>query len=147
VRIVIAADHAGFHLKEDLKKKLLEAGHEVVDIGTHSSESTDYPDFAYPAARMVAGGQAEQSILICGTGAGMAITANRLAGVRAVVCFSVEMARLARTHNNANALCLASRLTDEDMAWQIVQVFLNTAFEGGRHLRRIEKIDRDISAD
>ncbi len=143
----MAADHAGFALKEQLKKRIIEAGHSVADVGTHSAEPSDYPDTAYPAACMVAEGQSDRGILVCGTGAGMAITANRLPAVRAVVCFSAEIACLARTHNDANVLCLPARFVDAEIAWQIVQVFLTEPFEGGRHLRRIEKIDRNTPCE
>ncbi|MFH1010800.1 MAG: ribose 5-phosphate isomerase B [bacterium] len=142
MRIALAADHAGYYLKEELKKRLLEAGHEVADVGTHSSESSDYPDFGHSAVRKILEKEAERGIFFCGTGAGMAITANRHRGIRAVVCFTVEIARLARAHNDANVLCLAARFVDAETAWQIAQAFLTTEFEGGRHLRRIEKIDR-----
>lgn len=141
----MAADHAGFALKEELKRRIVEAGHTVEDVGTHSAEPSDYPDSGHPAACMVAEGRADRGILCCGTGAGMAITANRLIGNRAVVCFSSKIARLARAHNDANILCLPSRFVDCETAWQIVQVFLTEPFEGGRHLRRIEKIDKNTS--
>jgi len=142
VRIVVAADHAGFPLKEELKKRLSEAGYEVADLGTHSSESTDYPDFGHLAVRKILEEDSQRGILFCGTGAGMAIAANRHKGIRAVVCFTEEIARLARAHNDANVLCLAARFVDVEAAWQITQTFLATEFEGGRHMRRIEKIDR-----
>jgi len=139
----MAADHAGFALKEELKKRIIETGHTVADVGAHSAEPSDYPDFGRPAAYLVAQGQADRGIFCCGTGAGMAITANRLPGIRAVVCFTVEITRLARAHNDANVLCLPARFVDFETAWQIVQVFLTEPFEGGRHLRRIEKIDKN----
>jgi ribose 5-phosphate isomerase B len=147
VKITMAADHAGFALKEELKKRLIEAGHTVADVGAHSAVPSDYPDSGHLAARMVAESQADRGVLCCGTGAGMAITANRLKGIRAVVCFSSEIARLARSHNDANILCMPARFVDFETAWKIVQVFLAEPFEGGRHLRRIEKIDKRVSCD
>jgi ribose 5-phosphate isomerase B len=147
LKIAMAADHAGFALKEQLKKKIIEAGHTVADVGAHSADPSDYPDFGYLAACMIAEERADRGIFCCGTGAGMAITANRLPGIRAVVCFTVEITRLARAHNDANILCLPARFVDAEMAWQIVQVFLTEPFEGGRHLRRIQKIDRNTSCE
>ena len=147
MKITVASDHAGFDLKEYIKKKLTEFGYSITDIGTHSSESADYPDFAHPAACMILKSEAERGIFFCGSGAGMSISANRHKGIRAVVGFTKELARLARAHNDANVLCLAARFIDKDMAWQIAQVFLSEPFEGGRHVRRIKKIDNDTACD
>lgn len=147
MRIVLAADHAGFALKEHIKERLRRAGHEVVDIGTDSAEAADYSDFGHPAACMIAKGQADRGILCCGSGAGMSITANRVRGVRAVVCPTTDIARLARAHNDANVLCLAARFIENEPAWQVTQVFLTEPFEGGRHLRRIEKIEKSTSCN
>lgn len=140
MKIAIASDHAGFKLKKELSSFLKELGHQVLDFGTFSEESVDYPDFAFPAAEAVAGAIADFGILICGTGIGMAITANKIVGIRAANCTSVEMAEMARRHNNANVLTLGARITDPEVAKNIVQVFLDTEFEGGRHMIRIEKI-------
>ncbi len=142
MRIAIASDHAGFAYKERLRELLQAAGYEVLDFGTSSEESTDYPDFATPAAQAVARGEAERGILLCGSGVGMSIVANKLPGVRAANCCTVEMARLSRQHNDANVLTLGARLLPFEEVWQIVQVFLQTPFEGGRHARRVEKIHR-----
>lgn len=138
--IAIGSDHAGFDLKEKLKGQLQEMKLEYKDHGTFSAESTDYPDFAHLVAEAVSTGQAEWGILICGTGIGMSITANKHPGVRASNVESIDAARLARAHNNANILALGSRLTTWERAKEIVKIFLSTSFEGGRHTRRVEKI-------
>jgi ribose 5-phosphate isomerase B len=147
MKIAVTSDHAGFKLKEYIKGKLTASGHSVTDVGTESEESVDYTDFAHPAACMIKKGEVERGIFFCGSGAGMSITANRHKGIRAVVGYSAEIARLARAHNNVNVLCLAARFIDSEMAWQITQVFLSEPFEEGRHLRRIEKIDENVSCD
>ncbi|MCS7177509.1 MAG: ribose 5-phosphate isomerase B [Candidatus Kapabacteria bacterium] len=140
MRIAIASDHAGFAYKERLRELLQQAGNEVQDYGAHSEESSDYPDFAVLAARAVARGEADYGILICGSGIGMSIVANKVPGVRAANCCTEEMARLSRLHNNANVLTFGARLMPFEQAWRIVQVFLETPFEGGRHERRVGKI-------
>ncbi|MEN3026816.1 MAG: ribose 5-phosphate isomerase B [Chlorobiota bacterium] len=140
MRIAIASDHAGFVYKERLRGLLQQAGDEVQDYGAYSEESSDYPDFAILAARAVARGEADYGILICGSGIGMSIVANKVPGVRAANCCTEEMARLSRQHNNANVLALGARLIPFEQAWRIVQVFLETPFEGGRHERRVGKI-------
>ncbi len=147
MKIAVASDHAGFDLKEYIKKKLTASGHSVIDVGTDSAQSVDYADFAHPAACMVEKGEAERGIFFCGSGAGMSITANRYKGIRAVVGYITEIARLARAHNDANVLCLAARFIGNEMAWQITQVFLSEPFEKGRHLQRIEKIDDNPACD
>jgi glycine hydroxymethyltransferase len=139
--IVMAGDHRGAALKQELRKRLEEAGHEVVDFGTHGSEPVDYPDYAAPAARAVSTGEAERGIVICGSGLGVAYTANRFRGVRAAVVQDVEAAELSRRHNDANMLALSGDRLDADTAWVIVQAWLATPFEGGRHARRVAKID------
>ncbi len=141
MKVAVGADHAGYALKERLKAWVEELGHEVVDMGTHSEDSTDYPEFAAAVARAVASAQAERGILVCGSGIGMSITANRFPGVRAALACSPTHARLARAHNDANILCLGARLTPEDVARAIVEEFFSAAFEGGRHSRRIQKIE------
>lgn len=138
--VAIGSDHAGFAYKEQIKKYLELAGEKVEDFGTHSAESTDYPDYAHPVAKMVEEGKAMTGILICGSGNGVCMTANKHAGIRAALCWNEELAVLARQHNNANVLCIPARFIDLTLAEQMVKAFLNTAFEGGRHQRRVEKI-------
>jgi len=140
MKIAIASDHAGFELKEKLKKYLEELGHEHEDFGTDSNESVDYPDYALKVAECVAKKECERGILICGSGMGMCMSANKVPGIRCAACYDVEMARLSREHNDANVLSMAARLTDEKTAKNIVQVWLTTEFSGGRHLRRVNKI-------
>lgn len=138
--IAIGADHAGFELKQYIKNSLEDKGYTVEDFGTYSTESVDYPDFAAPTARAVADGKAEMGILVCGSGIGVNITANKIQGIRAANCLTTEMAALSRQHNNANMLTLGSRLVDEKTAEEIVTTFLETPFEGGRHENRVNKI-------
>lgn len=140
MKIAVASDHAGFAYKERLRQLLRDAGYEVYDFGAYSEESSDYPDFAVPAAQAVARGEVDYGILICGSGIGVSIVANKIPGVRAANCCSEEMARLSRQHNNANVLTFGARLVPFELAWQMVQAFLTTPFEGGRHARRVEKI-------
>ena len=140
-RILIASDHAGFALKETLERALDDMGYEVSDLGTNTAESTDYADYAHPLARAVSDGRVKRGILLCGTGLGMSYTANRYPNVRAAVAWSAEIARLAREHNDANVLVLPARFVSEQDATQILRVWLETPFEGGRHARRVEKIE------
>jgi ribose 5-phosphate isomerase B len=142
MKIAIGADHAGFTLKQQLRDKLRADGHEVLDEGTDSTQSTDYPDYADAVACAVADGEAERGILVCSTGEGMAITANKVPGIRAALGYNEEAVRLTRSHNNANVLALAAKFTDEAEAARMVDLFLSTGFEGGRHERRIEKISQ-----
>jgi len=137
--IAVGADHAGFLLKEHIKAWLRDRGLQVLDCGTHSTDSVDYPDYAAAVAAVVSEGEA-YGVLVCGTGIGMAITANKLPGVRAAVCGDVEAARLSREHNDTNVLALGARVTGEDTAISIVQTWLQTDFLGGRHARRVEKV-------
>lgn len=139
-KIIIAADHAGYALKETLKPFLAEMGLTVTDVGTDSERSVDYPDPGGKASEAVSTGLFPRGILICGSGIGMSIVANRFPGVRAALCLDEEMARLSRMHNDANILVLAGRKTDTDAARRIVGVWLSTPFEGGRHQRRLDKI-------
>lgn len=139
-RIAVGADHAGFHLKEAVKRYLHEQGYPVQDVGTDSEASVDYPDFARLVAEKVAHGEADLGLLACGTGIGMAMTANKVPGIRAAVAHDAFTARLARQHNNANVLALGGRVLDEPTALAIVREFLNAQFEGGRHQRRLDKI-------
>jgi ribose 5-phosphate isomerase B len=140
MKIAIAADHAGFAHKEKLRKRLAGLGHQVVDFGADSAESCDYPDFAQPVAREVAQGRSERGVLVCSSGIGMAIAANKVAGVRAVSVRSPEEARLTREHNDANVLTLGAQYLDEPRAVELVEAFLYTEFAGGRHARRVAKI-------
>lgn len=139
-KIAIGGDHAGFAYKKNLTDKLTAAGCEVKDFGPYSSESADYPDFAHPLSEAVAGGECELGILICGSGNGVAMTANKHAGIRAALCWTDELAALARQHNNANVLCLPARFISEAEAGRLADTFLTTEFEGGRHERRVSKI-------
>jgi ribose 5-phosphate isomerase B len=141
MRIAIGADHAGFALKEDVRRSLETAGHAVRDFGTDSTGSVDYPDFALAVARAVQSGEAERGILICGTGIGMAISANRVRGVRAASCSDCYSARMARAHNDANVLAFGARVVGPGLAAELVRAFLETQFEGGRHEGRVRKIE------
>ena len=141
MRIAIAADHAGFSLKEALTPWLREHGHEVEDLGTTSAESTDYPDYAQAVAHRVTSGQADRGVLVCSTGIGMSIAANKIAGIRAAVATNDEIVKLTRSHNDANILAIGARFTGEAEAERLLEVFLDTGFDGGpRHIRRIQKI-------
>ena len=140
MRIAMAADHAGFALKEALKSYLVELGHEVVDFGTDSEKRVDYPDFAGPAARAVAAGECDRGVFCCGTGQGVMLTANKVHGVRAAVCLECFSARMSRLHNDANVLCLGGRVHGVGLAQELVRVWLETPFEGGRHAQRVDKI-------
>jgi len=140
MRIALAADHAGVALKRDVIRTLEELGIGYEDFGTVSEESVDYPDYAVAVARRVASGEFDRGILVCGTGVGMAIAANKVAGVRAAPVVDLESARLSREHNDANVLALGARVTPSDQALAIVREFLQTPFAGGRHQRRIDKI-------
>ncbi len=144
MKIALGSDHAGFRYKQRLAEWLRGAGHQVVDFGTHSEEPVDYPLFVRPAAAAVARGECERAIVLGGSGNGEAMAANRLRGVRCALCWSVESATLARRHNDANALSLGERLVPWETAVEIVQTWLETPFEGGRHVRRIEMLDREI---
>lgn len=140
--IAIGADHAGFDYKEAIKNMLEKDGWKVEDKGTYSLDSVDYPDFAHPVATMVENGTAAAGILVCGSGNGVAITANKHEGVRAALCWNEELAALSRQHNNANVLCVPARFVAQDLADKMVNTFIGTAFEGGRHERRVEKISK-----
>lgn len=139
-QISIGCDHAGFEFKETLKQHLETRGYLVTDYGTHSKDSVDYPDFAHPVANAVENGESDFGILICGSANGVAITANKHAGIRAAICWKDELAGLARQHNNANILCIPARFVDIQLATQMTDTFLSTPFEGGRHESRVRKI-------
>jgi ribose 5-phosphate isomerase B len=141
MKIAIASDHAGYCYKSMLIEYLNFAGHEMIDFGTDSVESSDYPDFIRPAAEAVARGEAERGIVLGGSGNGEAIVANRVQGIRCALCWSEESAQLARAHNDANMISLGERMVTEDLAKAIVDIWLSTPFDGGRHARRIAKID------
>ena len=140
MRIAIASDHAGFTLKQALRDKLTAEGHEVNDFGTQSTESTDYPDYATLVAHEIADGRADRGVLVCSTGIGMSIAANKIEGVRAALVTNPEAAQLTRQHNDANIITLGARYTGTEAAGELVETFLNTEFEGGRHARRVAKI-------
>ncbi len=142
-KIAIGADHAGFELKEKIKENLKELGYEIVDFGTNSTDSVDYPLIAKALATQVSGKNPERGILICGTGIGMSIAANKIKGIIAANCNDVETAKLARQHNNSNVLTIGGRILNHDLAKNIVKTWLETDFEGGRHQRRIQEI-RDL---
>jgi ribose 5-phosphate isomerase B len=146
MKIALASDHAGYAEKERLKPLLTELGLEVEDFGTVNEESVDYPDYARKVAEAVAGGEAEQGVLVCGSGTGMAISANKVQGVRAAVAWSVETARLARQHNDANVLALGARTTPLEEIPKIVRAWFAQKFDGGRHAARVEKI-KEIEKD
>lgn len=139
--IPIASDHGGFEMKQFLIEKLKNAGYEIKDYGTYSNKSVDYPDIIHPLASAIEHSEFTLGIILCGSGNGAQMTANHHHNVRAALCWNVELAKLARQHNNANILALPGRFISNDLAWEMVEVFLNTDFEGGRHLTRIRKIE------
>lgn len=141
MKLAIGADHAGYDYKEQLKKYLLEKDFEIADKGTFSVDSVDYPDFAHPVANAVVNKEVDAGILICGSANGVAISANRHHGIRAAICWTNEVAELARKHNDANIICIPSRFVGFELAKSMTDVFMKTAFEKGRHERRVEKID------
>jgi ribose 5-phosphate isomerase B len=140
-KIALGSDHAGFVCKESIKESLKNTSNSLVDVGTYSEDSVDYPDFAHQVARRVTEKSADVGILFCGSGNGVAIAANKHKNVRAALCWTAEIARLARQHNDANVLCIPSRYVSAKEADDIVMAFLDTEFEGGRHSRRVEKIE------
>ena len=141
MKIAIGSDHAGYQYKESIKKHLLDLGHEVRDFGTDSDTSVDYPIYIRPVAEAVADGSAERGIVLGGSGNGEAMVANRVPGIRCGLCWNVESARLSREHNNDNAISVSQRMMDQETALEIVDTWLTTEFEGGRHARRIALID------
>ncbi len=140
ISLGIACDHAGYDFKEKLKEELKQEGYEITDYGTYSDESTDYPDYAHPLASAVENKKHKFGISICGSGNGINMTSNKHQGIRAALCWNVEISELARLHNDANICSLPARFVSYKLAKKIVNVFLNTEFEGGRHIKRIEKI-------
>jgi len=140
MRLIVGSDHAGFALKEQMKAYLQQQGNDVTDVGTESESSVDYPDYAEQVGKAVAAGDADFGILVCGSGLGMAIAANKVPGVRAVQLMDIEMAKMARMHNDANVVTLAGRYTEPTKAEAVLDTFLSTPFEGGRHQMRVDKI-------
>lgn len=140
MKIAIGCDHAGYQYKELLKKALTKKGHEVLDKGTYSEDSVDYPDFVHPVAELVASDAVTYGVLVCGSGNGVAITANKHQKVRAALCWNTSLATLAREHNNANIICVPARFVSKRMSSMMVNAFIETAFEGGRHERRVSKM-------
>ncbi len=141
-RLVIGADHAGYKLKQDMVEHLKKKGYDVLDVGTFDETSVDYPDYAVKVGRRVAEGEFSKGVLVCGSGAGVSIAANKIQGIRAAAANDIESAKLIRAHNDANVLTIGSRLVDPRMALRILDTWLETEFEGGRHLRRVEKITK-----
>ena len=141
MRVATGSDHAGYRLKKVLAERLVERGHEVVDLGTNSEDRVDYPDFGAAVGRAVAGGQADLGVCVCGSGNGIAMAANKIAGVRAAVAYDVTSARLARSHNDANVLCIGERLTGAEVAHEALDAWLAASFDGGRHQARLAKLD------
>ena len=139
--IAIGCDHAGYELKEKVKAKMAAAGHQMIDVGTNSTESVDYPAYGHAVGRAVAGGQAERGIAICGSGIGISIACNKVPGIRAALCTSVEMAEMCRRHNNANVICMGARMISEELAFAMIDTWMTTEFEGGKHERRINELD------
>ena len=136
----IASDHAGFKLKENIKDFLISKNISIIDLGPKNENSVDYPDYAKKVSGRIKANKSDIGILVCGSGTGMAICANKTRSIRAAVCYNIKSTRLSRLHNNANIICLGSRLTKKKVALKLVSIFLNTKFEGGRHMRRVRKI-------
>ena len=145
MNIAVGSDHAGYRLKEIVKRYLQSQGHRVTDYGTFSEQSVDYPDYGFAVAREVAAGRHHRGVLVCGTGQGMTMTANRIKGIRAALCGDIETAQMTRRHNDSNVLVLSGWKTDPQLIPQILSVWLSTEFEAGRHLRRIQKLDDSSS--
>ena len=139
--IAVGSDHAGFNLKEAIKAKLEAEGHTIIDVGTDSTESVDYPKFGHAVGRTVASGKAERGVAVCGSGIGISIACNKVPGIRAALCTSVEMAEMCRRHNNANVICMGERMITQELAFAMVDTWMTTEFEGGKHLRRINELD------
>jgi ribose 5-phosphate isomerase B len=140
MRVAIGSDHGGLDLKEAVMTVLAELGHEVVDVGTHDRSSCDYPDYAVKVTEEILAGRCEQGVLICGTGIGMSIAANKVPGIRAALCNEIFSAQMARAHNDANILCLGARVVGPGVAQEIVKAYFTGSFEGGRHARRVAKL-------
>ncbi|MBR0307339.1 MAG: ribose 5-phosphate isomerase B [Mogibacterium sp.] len=141
MKLAIGSDHAGYEFKKAIIEKMKAEGHEIIDVGTDSPESTDYPKYGHAVGKLVAAGDAERGIAVCGTGVGISISCNKIPGIRAALCTSVEMAELCSRHNNANVLCLGARIISQELAFDIIDKWMTTEFEGGRHLRRVNEIE------
>ena len=141
MKLVVGSDHAAYELKEAIKEKLISEGHEVIDVGCDSPESVDYPKYGHAVGRAVASGEAERGIAVCGSGIGISIACNKVPGIRAALCTSVEMAEMCRRHNNANVVCMGARMISQELAFDIIDKWMTTDFEGGKHLRRINEIE------
>ena len=139
-KVILASDHAGFKLKEDIKKFLIKKRKKILDLGTQNTNSVDYPDYAHLLSKKMNNDKNQAGILICGSGIGMVMAANKHKNIRAALCYNVKSTKLSRQHNNANVITIGARLTKKNMALQCVNTFINTNFEGGRHLKRIKKI-------
>ncbi len=141
MKLVVGSDHAAYELKEAIKEKLIREGHEVIDVGCDSTESVDYPKYGHAVGRAVASGEAERGIAVCGSGIGISIACNKVPGIRAALCTSVEMAEMCRRHNNANVVCMGARMISQELAFDIIDTWMTTDFEAGKHLRRINEIE------
>ena len=141
MKLVVGSDHAAYELKEAIKAKLISEGHEVIDAGCDSTESVDYPKYGHAVGRAVASGEAERGIAVCGSGIGISIACNKVPGIRAALCTSVEMAEMCRRHNNANVVCMGARMISQELAFDIIDTWMTTDFEAGKHLRRINEIE------
>ena len=141
MKIAVGCDHAAYELKEAIKEKLTKEGHVVLDMGCDSTESVDYPKYGHAVGRAVASGEAERGIAVCGSGIGISIACNKVPGIRAALCTSVEMAEMCRRHNNANVVCMGARMISQELAFDIIDKWMTTDFEGGKHLRRINEIE------
>lgn len=141
MKIAIGSDHAAYELKEAIKEKMIAEGHDILDMGCDSTESVDYPKYGHAVGRAVAAGDAERGIAVCGSGIGISIACNKVPGIRAALCTSVEMAEMCRRHNNANVICMGARMIPQQLAFDMIDTWMNTEFEGGKHERRINELD------
>ncbi len=141
MKIALGCDHAAYELKEAIKSKLESEGHEVTDLGTYSPDPVDYPKYGHAVGRAVASGEAERGIAVCGTGIGISIACNKVPGIRAALCTSVEMAEMSRRHNNANVLCMGARIISRELAFDIIDKWMEAGFDGSWHLRRINELE------
>ena len=141
MKIALGCDHAAYELKEAIKSKMENEGHTIIDVGTYSPESVDYPKYGHAVGKAVASGEAERGIAVCGSGIGISIACNKVPGIRAALCTSVEMAEMCRRHNNANVVCMGARMISQELAFDIIDTWMTTEFEGGKHLRRINEIE------
>lgn len=145
MKVAIGSDHRGYEAKERIKRALTQMGHDVVDFGTRTDHSTDYPDYALPVCGAVQTGEAERGVLLCGSGIGMCMTANKVHGIRAALCHDELTAEMSRKHNDANVLCMGGDLLGEELMRRMIEIWMSTAFEGGRHERRVKKV-MDVEA-